>query len=194
TNPYQWLYDLFSIFPENQQGQYLEPNNMITSSQFLERIQPSSENNQEQYPVNNHTTSFQSPDKELYQKLIITSSSFQFPLENHQEQNQEVDRIAKLTFLLNEKELSNAFLVFLWKLLGDNLFLYYNKFLESFQNSSSFPEMDQKGERKKNACNNCRSRKKKCVGGKIGEESCKYCSKNNKICSYVEMSSISKYF
>ncbi|CAG8476823.1 3899_t:CDS:2 [Dentiscutata heterogama] len=43
----------------------------------------------------------------------------------------------------------------------------------------------ERGKRKVAACDICRDRKKRCVGGKVGEEPCEYCSKNKKDCSYI---------
>ncbi|KAF0520572.1 hypothetical protein F8M41_016218 [Gigaspora margarita] len=40
--------------------------------------------------------------------------------------------------------------------------------------------------RKLIACGICRVQKKRCVGGKIGEESCEHCSQKKKVCSYLQ--------
>ncbi|KAF0520570.1 hypothetical protein F8M41_016216 [Gigaspora margarita] len=128
--------------------------------------------------------------QERYQFLSeIHQDEYQFHLENYQKRDQGTDHISQLIYLLNEKEsqleAANAFLVFLQNSLGNNFFLYYNKFLESLQISSQVSETKEDGKRKRIACDICRSRKKGCIGGKIGEKSCEYCSNRKKDCSYL---------
>ncbi|KAF0519656.1 hypothetical protein F8M41_016510 [Gigaspora margarita] len=41
--------------------------------------------------------------------------------------------------------------------------------------------------RKLKACDNCRKRKKACIGGKVGIEPCGYCTNSEKECSYVSL-------
>ncbi|RIB12162.1 hypothetical protein C2G38_2101714 [Gigaspora rosea] len=131
-----------------------------------------------------------------YQELISLN-------ERESHLNERESHLNEREFLLNEREshlkekmyqfkkeetqheTTKAFLDFLRNLLGDNFFHYHDKFLESSQNSLSFQEMSEEGKRKPIACDICRVRKKRCVGGKIGKESCEHCNQKKKDCSYL---------
>ncbi|CAG8796100.1 19194_t:CDS:2, partial [Dentiscutata erythropus] len=162
---------------ENQQRRYQETDTHSETHQ--EGYQLLLENHNEQY------------NEFAYNAKSISLLEEKEPKHNEKESqcNERESLLSKREFLLNEREFqinkresqlnkkeyhlkkevsqqktANAFLVYLRDILGDDFFLYHDKFLESLQNSSSSLEMKEERKRKAAACDICRGWKKRCVG------------------------------
>ncbi|CAG8505495.1 11743_t:CDS:2 [Dentiscutata erythropus] len=168
----------------SQQKQYQD----ILLEIHQERYQSPLENNQQYQEIAKLTSFFEGKKSQLNERESQLNKRESQLNERESQLNERESQLNKKESQLKEEgsqhKTANAFLVYLRDILGDDFFLYHNKFLESLQNSSSFLEMKE-GKRKAAACDICHGRKKRCVGGKIGEEPCEYCSENKKDCSYI---------
>ncbi|CAG8513729.1 22052_t:CDS:2 [Dentiscutata erythropus] len=172
-------FSYFQSFLENYQGQDnlggYQVNNHITSlenqQKRSEETDIHSEAHQEGYQLlledYNEIIAHNAKSISLREKEFLLNERESQLNKRESRLNEKESQLTKKESQLKEEgsqhKTANAFLVYLRDILGNDFFLYHNKFLESLQNSSSFLETEE-GKRKAAACDICRGRKKRCVG------------------------------